>query len=60
MIPLWMLAPAIAVGNAFILKPSEHTTSVAVRLAELALEAGVPPGIFNVVHGDEACRSSDH
>ena len=53
MIPLWMLAPAIAVGNAFILKPSEHTTSVAIRLAELALEAGVPPGIFNVVNGYE-------
>jgi malonate-semialdehyde dehydrogenase (acetylating)/methylmalonate-semialdehyde dehydrogenase len=53
MIPLWMLAPAIAVGNAFILKPSEHTTSVAIRLAELALEAGVPKGIFNVVNGCE-------
>jgi malonate-semialdehyde dehydrogenase (acetylating) / methylmalonate-semialdehyde dehydrogenase len=51
MIPLWMLAPAIAVGNAFILKPSERTPSAAVRLAELALEAGVPPGIFNIVHG---------
>jgi malonate-semialdehyde dehydrogenase (acetylating)/methylmalonate-semialdehyde dehydrogenase len=51
MIPLWMLAPAIAVGNAFILKPSERTPSVAVRLAELALEAGVPPGILNVVLG---------
>lgn len=53
MIPLWMMAPAIAVGNAFILKPSERTPTVAVRLAELALEAGVPPGIFNVVHGDK-------
>jgi malonate-semialdehyde dehydrogenase (acetylating)/methylmalonate-semialdehyde dehydrogenase len=52
MIPLWMLAPAIAVGNAFILKPSERTPSAAVRLAELALEAGVPPGIFNIVQGD--------
>lgn len=51
MIPLWMMAPAIAVGNAFILKPSERTPSAAVRLAELALEAGVPPGIFNVVNG---------
>jgi len=51
MIPLWMMAPAIAVGNAFILKPSERTPSAAVRLAELALEAGVPPGIFNIVHG---------
>ncbi len=51
MIPLWMLAPAIAVGNAFILKPSERCPSAAVRLAELALDAGVPPGIFNIVHG---------
>lgn len=51
MIPLWMLAPSIAVGNAFILKPSERTPSAAVRLAELAHEAGVPPGIVNIVHG---------
>lgn len=53
MIPLWMLAPAIACGNAFILKPSERDPSVPVRLAELALEAGVPAGILNVVHGDK-------
>jgi malonate-semialdehyde dehydrogenase (acetylating)/methylmalonate-semialdehyde dehydrogenase len=53
MIPLWMMAPAIAAGNAFILKPSERTPSVAVRLAELAHEAGVPPGILNVVLGDK-------
>ena len=53
MIPLWMVAPAIAVGNAIIMKPSERTPSVVVRLAELALEAGVPPGIFNVIHGDK-------
>ena len=53
MIPLWMLAPAIAVGNAFILKPSERCPSAAYRLAEFALEAGVPPGIFNIVHGDK-------
>jgi malonate-semialdehyde dehydrogenase (acetylating) / methylmalonate-semialdehyde dehydrogenase len=51
MIPIWMLAPAIAVGNAFILKPPDRTPSAAVRLAELALEAGVPPGIVNIVHG---------
>jgi malonate-semialdehyde dehydrogenase (acetylating)/methylmalonate-semialdehyde dehydrogenase len=51
MIPLWMMAPAVATGNAFILKPSERDPSVSVRLAELALEAGVPKGIFNVVHG---------
>ncbi len=53
MIPLWMLAPAIACGNAFILKPSERDPSVPVRLAELAREAGLPAGILNVVHGDK-------
>jgi malonate-semialdehyde dehydrogenase (acetylating)/methylmalonate-semialdehyde dehydrogenase len=53
MIPLWMAAPAIACGNAFILKPSERDPSVPVRLAELALEAGLPEGILNVVHGDK-------
>ena len=51
LIPIWMLAPSIAVGNAFILKPPDRDPSAAVRLAELALEAGVPPGIFNIVHG---------
>ena len=54
MIPLWMLAPAIAAGNAFILKPSERDPFVPVRLAELALEAGLPKGVLNVVHGDKA------
>ncbi len=53
MIPLWMCAPAIACGNAFIIKPSERDPSVPVRLAELALEAGLPEGILNVVHGDK-------
>ena len=53
MIPLWMLAPATACGNAFILKPSERDPSVPVRLAELAIEAGLPNGILNVVHGDK-------
>jgi malonate-semialdehyde dehydrogenase (acetylating)/methylmalonate-semialdehyde dehydrogenase len=53
MIPLWMCAPAIACGNAFILKPSERDPSVPVRLAQLALEAGLPAGILNVVHGDK-------
>jgi malonate-semialdehyde dehydrogenase (acetylating)/methylmalonate-semialdehyde dehydrogenase len=52
MIPLWMLSPAIACGNAFLLKPSERDPSVPVRLAELAIEAGLPPGVVNVVHGD--------
>jgi malonate-semialdehyde dehydrogenase (acetylating) / methylmalonate-semialdehyde dehydrogenase len=53
MIPLWMLAPAIACGNAFILKPSERDPSVPVRLAELLIEAGLPKGIIQVVHGDK-------
>jgi malonate-semialdehyde dehydrogenase (acetylating)/methylmalonate-semialdehyde dehydrogenase len=53
MIPLWMMAPALASGNAFILKPSERDPSVPVRLAELALEAGLPKGVLNVVHGDK-------
>jgi malonate-semialdehyde dehydrogenase (acetylating)/methylmalonate-semialdehyde dehydrogenase len=53
MIPLWKLAPAIACGNAFILKPSERDPSVPIRLAELMLEAGLPAGILNVVNGDK-------
>ena len=53
MIPLWKGAPAIACGNAFILKPSERDPSVPVMLAELFLEAGGPPGIFNVINGDK-------
>jgi len=53
MIPMWMMGPAIACGNAFILKPSERDPSVPVRLAELLIEAGLPPGILNVVHGDK-------
>ena len=53
MIPLWMLTPAIAVGNAFILKPSERAPSAALRVVELAHEAGVPPGIVNVVQGSQ-------
>ncbi|MGL5117056.1 MAG: aldehyde dehydrogenase family protein, partial [Beijerinckiaceae bacterium] len=53
MIPLWKLAPAIACGNAFILKPSERDPGVPMRLAELAIEAGLPPGILNVVNGDK-------
>jgi malonate-semialdehyde dehydrogenase (acetylating)/methylmalonate-semialdehyde dehydrogenase len=53
MIPLWKAGPAIAAGNAFILKPSERDPGVPLRLAELFLEAGLPPGIFNVVNGDK-------
>ncbi|HZZ88414.1 MAG TPA: aldehyde dehydrogenase family protein, partial [Caulobacteraceae bacterium] len=54
MIPMWMFAVAVAVGNAFILKPSEKDPSLPVRLAELFLEAGGPPGVLNVVHGAKA------
>ena len=53
MIPLWMGAVATSVGNAFILKPSERDPSVPNRIAELFLEAGMPEGIFQVVHGDK-------
>jgi malonate-semialdehyde dehydrogenase (acetylating) / methylmalonate-semialdehyde dehydrogenase len=53
MIPLWMFPMAIACGNTFVLKPSEQDPMVSMRLAELALEAGLPPGVLNVVHGGE-------
>jgi malonate-semialdehyde dehydrogenase (acetylating)/methylmalonate-semialdehyde dehydrogenase len=53
MIPLWKCAPAIACGNAFILKPSERDPSVPMRIAELFIKAGLPPGILNVVNGDK-------
>ncbi|HEY7051375.1 MAG TPA: CoA-acylating methylmalonate-semialdehyde dehydrogenase [Mycobacterium sp.] len=53
MIPLWKAGPALACGNAFILKPSERDPSVPVRLAELFAEAGLPKGVFQVVHGDK-------
>ncbi|AYC31562.1 CoA-acylating methylmalonate-semialdehyde dehydrogenase [Pseudomonas cavernae] len=51
MIPLWMFPMAIATGNTFVLKPSEQDPMVTMRLAELALEAGVPAGVLNVIHG---------
>ena len=53
MIPLWKAAPALACGNAFILKPSERDPGVPLRIAELFLEAGLPPGVLNVVNGDK-------
>ena len=53
MIPLWKIAPAIACGNAFILKPSERDPGVPMRIAELFIEAGLPAGILNVVNGDK-------
>jgi malonate-semialdehyde dehydrogenase (acetylating) / methylmalonate-semialdehyde dehydrogenase len=54
MIPLWMFPMAIATGNTFVLKPSEQDPLVTMRLVELALEAGVPKGVLNVIHGGEA------
>ncbi|ALN91232.1 MULTISPECIES: CoA-acylating methylmalonate-semialdehyde dehydrogenase [Lysobacter] len=53
MIPLWMFPMAIATGNTFVLKPSEQDPLVTMRLVELALQAGVPKGVLNVVHGGE-------
>ena len=54
MIPLWMFPMAIATGNTFVLKPSEQDPMVTMRLVELAIEAGVPKGVLNVVHGGKA------
>ena len=53
MVPLWMWPMAVACGNTFILKPSERDPSSTLRIAQLALEAGLPPGVLNVVNGDK-------
>jgi malonate-semialdehyde dehydrogenase (acetylating) / methylmalonate-semialdehyde dehydrogenase len=53
MVPMWMFPLAIVCGNTFVLKPSERVPSTAIRLAELLKEAGLPDGVFNVVHGDK-------
>ncbi len=53
MVPMWMFPVAIAAGNCFILKPSERDPSVSLQLAALLKEAGLPDGVFNVVHGDK-------
>jgi malonate-semialdehyde dehydrogenase (acetylating)/methylmalonate-semialdehyde dehydrogenase len=53
MVPMWMWAPAVACGNCFILKPSEKDPSASLLTAELLKEAGLPDGVFNVVHGDK-------
>ncbi len=53
MVPMWMFATAIAAGNTFILKPSEKDPSASMFMAELLHEAGLPDGVFNVVHGDK-------
>ena len=62
MVPMWMFANAIACGNTFILKPSEKDPSASIYIAELLREAGVPDGVFNVVHGDKVAvdRILDH
>jgi malonate-semialdehyde dehydrogenase (acetylating)/methylmalonate-semialdehyde dehydrogenase len=52
MVPMWMFPIALACGNAFLLKPSERDPSASLRMAELLAEAGLPAGVFNVVHGD--------
>jgi malonate-semialdehyde dehydrogenase (acetylating)/methylmalonate-semialdehyde dehydrogenase len=53
MVPMWMFPVAIACGNTFVLKPSERDPTLSIRLAELLQEAGLPDGVFNVVHGDK-------
>ena len=53
MVPMWMFPLAIACGNTFVMKPSEKDPSCAMRLAELLHEAGLPPGVLNVMHGDK-------
>ncbi len=54
MVPMWMFPVAVACGNTFVLKPSERDPSPSLRLAELLIEAGAPPGVLNVVQGDKA------
>ena len=58
MVPMWMWAPALACGNTFVLKPSEKDPSVSLLVAALLQEAGVPDGVFNVVHGDKLAVDS--
>ena len=53
MVPMWMFPVALACGNTFILKPSERDPTLSLRMAELLSEAGLPDGVFNVVHGDK-------
>jgi malonate-semialdehyde dehydrogenase (acetylating)/methylmalonate-semialdehyde dehydrogenase len=55
MVPLWMFPVALTCGNTFVLKPSEKVPLSAMRLGELLMEAGVPAGVFNIVHGDKEC-----
>ena len=54
MVPMWMFPIAVSCGNTFVLKPSERNPSAPMRIAELAMEAGLPPGVLNVVNGDKS------
>ncbi|MEP0848220.1 MAG: CoA-acylating methylmalonate-semialdehyde dehydrogenase [Phycisphaerae bacterium] len=54
MVPLWMFPGALVCGNCFVLKPSERVPLSSIRLGELLLEAGIPEGVFSIVHGDKA------
>ncbi|HEY3906763.1 MAG TPA: CoA-acylating methylmalonate-semialdehyde dehydrogenase [Streptosporangiaceae bacterium] len=58
MVPMWMFPIAITAGNTFVLKPSEKDPSASIRMAELLAEAGLPDGVFNVVHGDKEAVDS--
>ena len=51
MIPLWMFPMGVVTGNTYVLKPSERVPLTAMRLAELAMEAGLPDGVLNIIHG---------
>src|SRR5207248_3524314 len=53
MVPMWMWAPALACGNTFVLKPSEKDPSASILMAQILKDAGVPDGVFNVIHGDK-------
>ncbi|HUU81987.1 MAG TPA: CoA-acylating methylmalonate-semialdehyde dehydrogenase [Phycisphaerae bacterium] len=55
MVPLWMFPLAVVAGNTFVLKPSEQVPLSAMRVVELACEAGLPPGVLSLVHGDKTC-----
>src|SRR5918994_870937 len=58
MVPMWMWAPAIASGNTFVLKPSEKDPSAANYVGQLLQEAGLPDGVFNVIHGDKVADAA--
>ena len=55
MVPMWMIPVALTCGNTFVLKPSEKTPLSAMLLGEMFADAGIPPGVFNIVHGDKEC-----